>query len=81
MDSNIRACVEYGFRARANKDSIRHQKKCEEFLKAIKGLTDIELIKSKYRETLVKSNCVKEEDDYFFKHLILDQETINEKAQ
>lgn len=39
---NLRTCIEYAFRARASKDTIRHQKKCEEFLKSIKDITDVE---------------------------------------
>ena len=60
-------------RARAVKDSIRHQKKLDEFIKAIKTLQISigvngaakyeEEIRAKFRETLVKNNCLKEDDN------------------
>ncbi len=50
-------------RARANKDSSKHQKKLEEFLKAIGETSrNPEEMRGKYREILVKQNVLKDED-------------------
>jgi hypothetical protein len=55
--------LEQAMKARANKEGIKHSKKFEEFLKAVKDLKSEAEIKSKFREILVKSNCLKENDD------------------
>ena len=71
-----RETCEVSFKVRASKDtSIRHQKKCEEFLKLIQGVSDVEQIRQKYRDTLVKSNCLKEDDDEIYQALINNQKT------
>ena len=57
--------LEMALRARANKDSSKHQKKLEEFLKAmIENTTsrNPEERRSKFREIMVKQNVVKDED-------------------
>lgn len=53
-------------RSRPGKDSregARHQKKLEEFLKAIEGKEgNLEETKAKFKEIMVKSNILKEND-------------------
>ena len=66
--------IEQAYRARASKDSIRHQKKIEEFLKLAKDFKNEDEMRTKFRETLVKSNCLKEDDP------ILEFHILNEKA-
>jgi predicted translin family RNA/ssDNA-binding protein len=59
--------LELALKARSTKDSAqsRHQKKLEEFLKAIEGIqSNVEEMRSKFREIMVKGNAgaVKEDD-------------------
>ncbi len=63
---------------------MRHQKKLEEFFKAVKpiavrqGTKTDELVKqheeefkAKFKETLVKSNCLKEDDEIIKEYIAL----------
>lgn len=50
-------------KARAVKEGLKHIKKCGDFLEAIKETKNEKEIKQKFRELLVKTNCVKENDE------------------
>jgi thioredoxin-like negative regulator of GroEL len=58
-----RESLEMALRARANKDSSKHQKKLEEFLKAVGESTkNSDEIRSKFKELMVKQNVLKDDD-------------------
>lgn len=50
-------------KARALKEGMKHQKKCEEFLRCLREVKTESEGMQKFKELLVKSNCVKEHDD------------------
>ncbi len=56
-------------RARALGENMRHQKKLEEFLKAVNENSTEEEIRSKFRDTLVKNGCLLEWDEIFNMYL------------
>ena len=41
---------------------MRHQKKLEEFFKGIKDTNNEADIRTKFKDTLIRSNCLKEDD-------------------
>jgi hypothetical protein len=63
--------IEHALKMRAQKEGMKHQKKLDEFLKAVKDITNVNEIKAKFKELLVKSNCLKEGDMFAASYIML----------